>query len=57
MKRRTSPAEPQQLEIPLDAPKLRELNADQRTAVLGALAGLLLEAADTVERGDDDESV
>lgn len=50
-------SEPCQLNMPLDAPKLRGLSRKERDAVLGALAGLLLEAADIAVREDDDESV
>ena len=50
-------SEPRQLNMPLDAPKLRGLSRKERDAVLGALAGLLLEAADVVVREDDDAGV
>ena len=50
-------SEPCQLNMPLDAPKLRRLSRKERDAVLGALAGLLLEAADVVVREDDDAGV
>ena len=49
--------EPCQLNIPLDAPKLRGMSPQDRNAVLGALAGLILEAADIPVREDDDASV
>ena len=42
--------EPQQLSMPLDAPKLRGLSPSERSEVLGELAQLLLEA---VEGSDD----
>ena len=51
------PVEPRQLSIALDAPKLRGLNPSERDAVLGALAGLLLEATGTLDREDDDAHV
>lgn len=46
--------DPPQLSIPLDAPKLRGLSTSERDEVLGALAGLLLEAADAEVEGSDD---
>ena len=49
--------EPRQLSMALDAPKLRGLSPSERDAVLGALAGLLLEASDIAEREDDDAHV
>ncbi len=51
------PVEPRQLSIALDAPKLRGLNPSERDAVLGALAGLLLEATGILDREDDDAHV
>ncbi len=39
----------------LDTPALRGLNREERDAVVGALAGLLLEAADFAVKEDDDE--
>ena len=51
------PIEPRQLSMALDAPKLRGLSPSERDAVLGALAGLLLEASDIAEREDDDAHV
>ena len=51
------PIEPRQLSMALDAPTLRGLSPSERDAVLGALAGLLLEASDIAERGDDDAHV
>lgn len=51
------PPEPHQLEMPLDAPKLRGFTANERHAVLGALASLVLEAASIVAREDDDERI
>lgn len=39
-------SQPDQLSIPLDAPKLRGLNRAERDEAVGALAVLLLEAAD-----------
>lgn len=48
-------SEPRQLSMPLDALALRGLNRKERDAVVGALAGLLLEAADVGVREDDDE--
>ena len=47
-------AEPHQLSIPLDAPKLRGLSPNERGEVLGALAKLLLEAVDAEVEGSDD---
>ena len=49
--------EPRQLSMSLDAPKLRGLSPSERGAVLGALAGLLLETTDILEREDDDARV
>ena len=49
------PSEPRQLSMALDAPTLHGLNREQRDAVVGALAGLILEAADIAVREDDDE--
>ena len=47
-------SEPHQLSIPLDAPRLRGLSPSDRDEVLGALARLLLEAADAgMEESDD----
>ena len=51
------PVGPRQLSMALDAPKLRGLSPSERDAVLGALAGLLLEASDFPEREDDDAHV
>ena len=51
------PSKSCQLSMPLDAPKLRGLSRKERDAVLGALAGLLLEAADVPAREDDDADV
>lgn len=51
------PAEPRQLSMVLDAPKLRGLSPSERDALLGALAGLLLEASGIPEREDDDAHV
>lgn len=51
------PVEPRQLSMALDAPKLRGLGPSEPGAVLGALAGLLLEATDILEREDDDARV
>ena len=51
------PGRPQQLNMALDAPKLRGLSQTQRDAVLGALAGLFLEATDTAVWEDDDALV
>ena len=48
------PSGPRQLTIPLDAPKLRGMSRKERNAVLGALAGLMLEAANVPAREDDD---
>ena len=50
-----SPGEPRQLSMLLDTPALRGLNREQHDAVVGALAGLLLEAADFAVKEDDDE--
>ena len=47
-----------QLSMPLDTPKLRGLSRVEREAVVGALAGLLLEAtADPAEGGNDDACI
>ena len=46
-----------QLSMPLDAAKLRGLSPKQREAVLGALAGLMLEAAHVAVEEDDDARV
>ena len=51
------PVEPRQLNMALDAPKLRGLSPSERDVVLGALAGLLLEATGILEREDDDAYV
>ena len=51
------PIEPRQLNMALDVPKLPGLSPSERDAVLGALAGLLLEASDIPEREDDDAHV
>ena len=52
------PSEPRQLSMPLDTQKLRGLSLTEREAAVGALAGLLLEAAaDPVERENDDARV
>lgn len=48
------PSEPCQLTMPLDAPKLRGMSRKERNTVLGALAGLMLEAANVPAREDDD---
>lgn len=50
-------SEPCQLTMTLDAPKLRGMSQTERTAVLGALAILMLEAADIPVREDDDAGV
>ena len=39
----------------LDTPVLYSLNREEWDAVVGALAGLLLEAADIAVKEDDDE--
>ncbi len=49
------PIESRQLRMALDAPTLHELSCLELTAVLVALAGLLLEAASTAPRENDDE--
>ena len=49
------PGEPRQLSMALDAPTLHGLNREQRDAVVGALTGLILEAADIAVREDDNE--
>jgi len=49
------PGEARQLSMLLDTPALRGLNREERDAVVGALAGLLLEAADFAVKEDDDE--
>ena len=49
------PGEARQLCMLLDTPALRGLNREERDAVVGALAGLLLEAADFAVKEDDDE--
>ena len=48
------PSEPCQLTIPLDTPKLRGMSRKERNAVLGALARLMLEAANVPVRENDD---
>ena len=48
------PSDPHQLSMPLDAPKLRGLSPSERGEVLGALATLLLQAADAEGEGSDD---
>ena len=48
------PGRPYQLNMALDAPKLRGLSQTQRDTVLGALAGLFLKATDTAVWEDDD---
>lgn len=53
----TRTTELQQLSMALDAPKLRGLSPTERGAVLGALAGLLLEASNNTAREDDDARV
>ena len=50
-----APGEARQLSMLLDTPALRGLNREERDAVVGALAGLLLEAADFAVKEDDDE--
>lgn len=50
-----SPGEIRQLSMLLGTPALRGLNREERDAVVGALAGLLLEAADFAVKEDDDE--
>ena len=45
-----------QLSMPLDMPKLRGLSRTEREAVVGALAGLLLEASANPVEGDDDDA-
>ena len=50
-------SKPHQLSIPLNASKLRGLSRAERDAAVGALAGLLLEAADGAEAENDDECV
>ena len=50
------PSEPRQLSMPLDTPKLRGLNRTEREAVVGALAGLLLEAAADPAEGENDDA-
>ena len=47
-------SEARQLSMPLDALTLRGLNRTERDGVVGALAGLLLEAADVAVMEDDD---
>jgi len=47
-------SEPQQLSIPLDAPKLHGLNRAERDEAVGALAVLILEAADPSVAENDD---
>ena len=49
------PGEFRQLSMVLDAPALRGLSREERDAVVGALAGLLMEAADFAVKEDDDE--
>ena len=49
------PGEFRQLSMLLDTWALRGLNREERDAVVGALAELLLEAADFAVKGDDDE--
>ena len=51
------PTDPCQLTLVLDGRKLRGLQKEQRDAVLGALVGLLLEAADIAEREEDDARI
>ena len=43
--------------MPLHAPRLRGMSQKERNVVLGALAGLMLEAADIPVRQDDDVDV
>ena len=50
------PSEPCQLSMPLDTPKLRGLSRTEREAVVGALAGLLLEAAADPAEGENDDA-
>ena len=50
-----SPGEPRQLSMALDATTLHGLHREEWDAVVGALAGLLLEAADVAVKEDDDE--
>ena len=48
--------EPHQLSMPLDTPKLRGLSRAERETVVGALAGLLLEAATGPAEGENDDA-
>ena len=50
-----APGEARQLSMLLDTPALRGLNREERDAVVDALSGLLLEAADFAVKEDDDE--
>ena len=50
-------SEPCQLSMTLDAPKLRGMSRKERNAVLNALAGVLLQAADVPAREDDDADI
>jgi len=50
-------SEPQQLSIPLEAPKLGGLSREERDKAVGALAVLFLEAADTRVAENDDARV
>jgi len=47
---------PHQLSMPLDTPKLRALSRVEREAVVGALAGLLLEATADPAEGENDDA-
>lgn len=49
------PGEPRQLSMALDAPALHGLSREQLDAVVDALAGLILEAADIAAKEDDNE--
>ena len=49
------PGEARQVGMLVDTPALRGLNREERDAVVGALAGLLLEAADFAVKEDDVE--
>lgn len=49
------PGEARQLSMLLDTPVLCSLSRGEWDAVVGALAGLLLEAADVAVKEDDDE--
>jgi len=42
--------------MPLDTPKLRALSRVEREAVVGALAGLLLEATADPAEGENDDA-